>query len=159
MTLHQTHSKTCHKNDVTLPDMAVIDLGLLSFFYCLINIAHPLPACSLWVSDYMTWGLLTWPIHLRHHSTWLMPPLVVTIYQFSLSCAPPLALFFYFPPPFLSSLCPVSLMIWKHITAHVDSPSVPDTFSLQVFDSSRTEDQGGTKKLRCAEWKLTSSVG
>lgn len=69
----------------------------------------------------MTWGLLTWPIRLRHHSTWLMPPLVVTIYQFSLSRAPPLAPFFTFTLPFFPRCAP-SLSWSENTLLHTSTP-------------------------------------
>lgn len=70
-----------------------------------------------------------------------MPPLVVTIYQFSLSRAPPLAPFFTFTLPFFPRCAP-SLSWSENTLLHT---STPDTFSLYVFDSSRTEDQGETR--------------
>ncbi len=70
-------------------------------FYCLNNVAHSLPVYSLWVCDYMTRVLLTWPIHLRHHSTWLMPHYVVTISSPSFELLHLLPLFL---PPSLSVL-------------------------------------------------------
>lgn len=120
ITLHETRGKMCHKNDVTLKLTAVIDPGLLSLFIAWIMLhILCLPAAS---GSVIIWhgGLLTWPICLRHHSLWLMPRFVVTIYQFSLSQAPPLA-------PFLSPLCScvshdLKIHYYTHRHTHTHSP-------------------------------------